>query len=261
MPLQPGSVPDFLWTLSEAGFTGLLGIFRIAGDRLMPVQRILFAWSERGRLQRDDYLGCATQPGSVPDFLWTLSEAGFTGLLGIFWIAGERLLPVERILFAWSERADCRGTIIWDAPRGLGLSQISWWTLSEAGFTGFLGIFGIAGDRLMPVERILFAWSERADCRGTIIWGCTPQPGSVPDFLWTLSEAGFTGLLGIFRIAGERLLPVWRILFESGERADCRGTIIWDAPRSLGLCQILGGRCLKQDLQDYWGFSGLQAVG
>ena len=42
--------------------------------------------------------------------------------------------------------------------------------LSEAGFTGLLGIFGIAGDRLIPVERILFAWSERADCRGTIIW-------------------------------------------------------------------------------------------
>ena len=36
---------DSLWTLSEAGFAGLLGIFRIAGDRLMPDLRILFAWS------------------------------------------------------------------------------------------------------------------------------------------------------------------------------------------------------------------------
>ena len=62
------------------------------------------------------------------------------------------------------------------------------------------------------------------------LFGMPLQPGSVPDFLWTLSEAGFTGLLGIFRIAGERLLPVWRILFKSGERADGKGTIIWGAP-------------------------------
>ena len=45
-----------------------------------------------------------------------LSEAGFAGLLGIFRIAGDQLMPVERILFAWGERADCRGTTIWDAP-------------------------------------------------------------------------------------------------------------------------------------------------
>ena len=25
--------------------------------------------------------------------------------------------------------------------------------------------------------------------------------------------------------------------------------------------RVLGRRCLKQDLQDYWGFSGLQATG
>ena len=68
------------------------------------------------------------------------------------------------------------------AGRG-GVSQGFGEGLSEAGFAGLLGIFRIAGDRLMPVERILFAWSERADCRGTIIWGCTPQPVSVPDFL------------------------------------------------------------------------------
>ena len=45
-----------------------------------------------------------------------LSEAGFTGFLGIFGIAGNRLIPVQRILFAWSKRAVCRRTIIWDAP-------------------------------------------------------------------------------------------------------------------------------------------------
>ena len=110
------------------------------------------------------------QPGSVPDFLWTLSEAGFTGLLGIFRIAGERLLPVWRILFKSGERADCRGTINWDARLSLGLSRISWWTLSEAGFTGLLGIFRIAGERLLPVWRILFKSGERADGKGTIIW-------------------------------------------------------------------------------------------
>ena len=81
--------------------------------------------------------------------------------LGIFRIAGDRLMPVEHILYASGERADCRGTINWDAPRSLGLSQISWWTLSEAGFTGLLGIFGIAGNRLMPVQRIPFAWSVK----------------------------------------------------------------------------------------------------
>ena len=64
-----GVSQGFGQTLSEAGFTGLLGIFGIAGDRLIPVERILFSWSERGRLQRDDYLGCATRTGSVPDFL------------------------------------------------------------------------------------------------------------------------------------------------------------------------------------------------
>ena len=79
-------------------------------------------------------------------------------------------MPDLRILFTSGERADCRGTTIWDARLSLGLSRISWWTLSEAGFTGLLGIFRIAGDRLMPIERILFAWSERADGKGTIIW-------------------------------------------------------------------------------------------
>ena len=54
-----------------------------------------------------------------------------------------------------------------------------------------------------------------------------------------LSEAGFAGLGGIFGIAGERLMAGWRILFCGGERADC----------------------LKQDLQDFGGFSGLQANG
>ena len=41
--------------------------------------------------------------------------------------------------------------------------------LSEAGFAGFLGIFRIAGDRLMPVRRILFALGERVGRRGARI--------------------------------------------------------------------------------------------
>ena len=36
--------------------------------------------------------------------------------------------------------------------------------------------------------------------------------------------------LGIFRIAGERLMSVQRILFESVERSDCSVTIFPDAP-------------------------------
>ena len=173
-----GGVTQFLGEgLSEAGFTGLLGIFRIAGDRLIPVGRILFAWSERGRLQRDDYLGCATQPGSVPDFLWTLSEAGFTGFLGIFGIAGSRLMPVQRILFAWSERGRLQRDDYWGCATQPGSVPDFLWTLSEAGFTGFLGIFGIAGDRLMPVERILFAWSERGRLQRDDYLGCTRARG------------------------------------------------------------------------------------
>ena len=38
-----------------------------------------------------------------------------------------------------------------------GLPQIFVWTLSEAGFAGFWGIFGIAGERLMVGRRVFFA--------------------------------------------------------------------------------------------------------
>ena len=54
-----------------------------------------------------------------------------------------------------------------------------------------------------------------------------------------LSEAGFAGFWEIFGIAGERLMVGRRIPFVAGERADC----------------------LKQDLQDFGGFSGLRANG
>ena len=54
-----------------------------------------------------------------------------------------------------------------------------------------------------------------------------------------LSEAGFAGFWGIFGIAGIRLMSGRRILLAAGERADC----------------------LKQDLQDFGGFSGLRASG
>ena len=54
-----------------------------------------------------------------------------------------------------------------------------------------------------------------------------------------LSEAGFAGFWGIFGIAGERLMVGRRVFFAAGERADC----------------------LKQDLQDFGGFSGLRASG
>ena len=132
------------------------------------------------------------------------------------------------------------------ARRG-GESQGLGETLSEAGFTGFLGISGTAGNRLMPVQRILFAWSERADCRGTINWDVPRSLGLSQISWWTLSEAGFTGLLGIFGIAGSRLMPVWRILFKSGERADCRGAIMRDLRVKAGLSLASGGRCLSQD--------------
>ena len=35
------------------------------------------------------------------------------------------------------------------------------WMLSEAGFAGFWGIFGIAGERLMVGRRVFFAAGER----------------------------------------------------------------------------------------------------
>ena len=45
------------------------------------------------------------------------------------------------------------------------------WMLSEAGFAGFGGIFGIAGERLMVGQRDLFCGggAERAGCGGAII--------------------------------------------------------------------------------------------
>ena len=36
--------------------------------------------------------------------------------------------------------------------------------------------------------------------------------------------------LGIYRMAGERLMDVERTLFAAGERADCRGPMVLDAP-------------------------------
>ena len=145
-------------------------------------------------------------------------------------------------------------------PCSLGLSRISCGRCLKQDLQDYWGFSGLQASGCC-----LFGGSFLRGLRGQIaegrLFGMPLQPGSVPDFLWTLSEAGFTGLLGIFRIAGERLLPVWRILFKSGERADCRGTINWDARRSLGLSRISCSRCLKQDLQEYWGFSGLQAIG
>ena len=53
--------------------------------------------------------------GASQIFVWRLSEAGFAGFWGIFGIAGIRLMSGRRILFAVGERADCRGTVSWDA--------------------------------------------------------------------------------------------------------------------------------------------------
>ena len=143
---------------------------------------------------------------------------------------------------------------------GRGVSQVFGEGLSEAGFTGLLGIFRIAGSRLMSVERILFAWSERGDCGGIIFWDARLSLGlsriscgrclkqDLQDY-W-----GFSGLqaIGCCLLSGSFLRGV------KGQIAEGR---LFGMPRSLGLSRISCGRCLKQDLQDYWGFSGLQASG
>ena len=166
----PTDAPERVADICAGNFTSARTNVRSGGNRVLDFVGVVKVF-------------CEGRGGCDPRVLGEgLSEAGFTGLLGIFGIAGDRLLPVWRILFKSGERADCRGTINWDARLSLGLSRISWWTLSEAGFTGLLGIFGIAGDRLIPVERILFAWSERADCRGTIIWDA-PAAWVCPGFL------------------------------------------------------------------------------
>ena len=82
--------------------------------------------------------------------------------------------------------------------------------LSEAGFAGFWGIFGIAGERLMVGRRVFFAaGGGKGGC-------CLKQD---------LQDFG-----RIFGIAGERLMVGRRVFFAAGERAGCGGAIIGDAP-------------------------------
>ena len=46
---EEGGIPDLGWMLSEAGFAGFGGIFRIAGERLMVGRRVFFA-AGKGRI-------------------------------------------------------------------------------------------------------------------------------------------------------------------------------------------------------------------
>ena len=87
-----------------------------------------------------------------------------------------------------------------------GASQI-WGGCCLKQFAGFGGIFGIAAERLM------------------VGGGSFLRRGK-----GGLSEAGFAGFWEIFGIAGERLMVGRRVFFAAGERADCGGAIIGDAP-------------------------------
>ena len=46
---EEGGIPELGWMLSEAGFAGFWGIFRIAGERLMVGRRVFFA-AGKGRI-------------------------------------------------------------------------------------------------------------------------------------------------------------------------------------------------------------------
>ena len=102
-------------------------------------------------------------------------------------MAGARLMDVERVLFAVGEGADCRGTAVRDA-------RVC--TLSEAGFAGFFGIFRMAG--VPPALVCLYErWTRVCERLREITSVC-----ECLRVLGGLSEAGFAGFFGIFRMAG-----------------------------------------------------------
>ena len=103
--------------------------------------------------------------------------------------------------------------------------------LSEAGFAGLLGIFKMVGAMLAQV-RSYERWTRDGE-RLRVLGG--------------LSEAGFAGFIGIFGMAGAMLAQVC-----SYERMTRDGECL----REIMRVYECWADCLKQDLQDLFGFSG-----
>ena len=160
-----------------------------------------------------------------------LSGAGFAGFFGIFRMAG---VPPARVRLYERLREI---TSVCLCLRVLG-------GLSEAGFAGFFGIFRMAG-----VPPALVRWYERwtRDCERLreIMSVCVCLR-----VLGGLSEAGFAGFFGIFRMGEDLLTQVGS--YE-------RWTRVCERLREIMSVCVCWADCLEQDLQDlrdFLGFSG-----
>ena len=150
-------------------------------------------------------------------------------------MAGARLMDVERVLFAVGEGADCRGTAVRDA-------RVC--TLSEAGFAGFFWIFRMGEDRLY--ER----WTADA---GALVRALDESLRAFTRDHECLRVFTCFGWIGWSRIC-----RIYWDFQDGGGPADAGGLVRALDERSRAFASVYEcwADCLKQDLQDFLGFSG-----
>ena len=170
--------------LSGAGFAGFVGIFRMAGVPPALV-RSDERWTRDGERLREIMRDC-----ECLRVLGGLSGAGFVGFLGIFRMAAVPPALV-RSYERWMRDGERLREImsVYVCLRVLG-------GLSGAGFAGFVGIFRMAGGPPALV-RSYERWTRVCERLREImsVYVCLRVLGG-------LSEAGFAGFVGIFRMAG-----------------------------------------------------------
>ncbi len=170
--------------LSEAGFAGFVGIFRMAGGPPALV-RSYERWTRDGERLREIMSVC-----ECFRVLGGLSEAGFAGFLGILRMTGGPPALV-RSYERWTRVCERLREImsVCVCLRVLG-------GLSGAGFVGFFGIFRMAG---VPPALVgsYERWTRDGERLREIMSVC-----ECFRVLGGLSGAGFAGFIGIFRMAG-----------------------------------------------------------
>ena len=140
----------WLGWLSESGFAGFMGIFRMAEGGGVASGRILL-----------------------------LSESGFAGFRGIFRMAGEGGMALGRF-FRASESGFAGFMGIFRMAEDGGVASGRFLLLSESGFAGFSRIFrmaedgGVAWGRISGGDRLIVFWAGESGisfCRSGCRWG------------------------------------------------------------------------------------------
>ena len=230
--------------LSEAGFAGFFGIFRMAGGPPALV-RSYERWTRVCERLREIMSVC-----ECLRVLDGLSEAGFAGFFGIFRMAG-----VPPALVGSDERwtRDCERLreimSVCECLRVLG-------GLSEAGFAGFFGIFRMAGGPAdagglgRALDERLRAFTRDHErlrvftCVGRIVWS------RICRIYWDFQDGGGPADAGGLVRALDESLRAFTRDHERLRVFTCVGRIVWSR-----ICRIFG------DFQDGGGPADAGALG